>query len=68
MRELADKFVFSTATVFRANFSGKIIQKMTDHRTIEGLHTCKQVFTDQQKAVSKVLMANVSFENCELSI
>lgn len=49
MRELADKFAFSTATMFRANVSGKITQKMTDHRTIEALHTCKQVSTDQQK-------------------
>jgi len=49
MRELADKFAFSTATMFRANVSGKITQKMTDHRTIEALHTCEQVSTDQQK-------------------
>ena len=68
MRELADKFTFSTATMFRANASGKITPKVTDHRTIEALHTCEQVSTDQQKAVSKVLMANVSFENGELSV
>jgi len=55
---VADKFAFSAATVFRANVSGKIIQKMTDYRTIKALCTCEQVSTDQQKAVSKVLTAN----------
>ena len=64
MRELDDKFAFSTATYV----SEKITQKVTDHRTIEALHTCEQVSTDQQKAVSKVLMATVSLENGELSI
>jgi len=36
---------------------------MTGHRSIEALRTYERVSTDQQKAVSKVLMANASFEN-----
>ena len=57
-----------TTTVFRANVPEKIIQKMTDHRSIEVLRTYKRVSTDQQKTVSKVLMANASFENGEQSV
>ena len=39
------KIIWSSAVtaMFRANVSGKIIQKMTDDRTIEALRTCKHV-------------------------
>ena len=57
-----------TTTTFRTNVPEWIIQKMTGHRSIEALHTYKRVSTDQQKAVSKVLMAKASFENSEQSV
>ena len=50
------------SAMFRANVPEKIIQRTTGHRSIEALRTYEQVSTEQQKAVSKVLMTNGSFE------
>ena len=38
---------------------------MSGHRSIQALCTNEMVSTDQQKAVSQVLMANASFEKGE---
>lgn len=48
--------------MFQANVPDKIIQKTTEHHSIEVLHSYERVFTQQHQAVSRVLMSNWSFE------
>ena len=58
------------SAMFQANVPKKIIQKTTGHRSIEALHSYERVSTEQQKAVSRVLMSNTSFDSenqCEQS-
>ncbi len=50
------------SAMFEAHVPEKIIQKTTGHRSLEALCTYERVSTDQHQAVSKVLMANASFE------
>ena len=60
------------SAMFQANVPKKIIQKTTGHRSIEALRSYERASTEQQKAVSRVLMSNTSFysenqcEQCEL--
>lgn len=49
--------------MFQGNVPEKIIQKTTGHRSTEALHSYERVSTEQEKALSKVLMTNTSFEN-----
>ena len=54
------------SAMFRANVPEKIIQKTTGHRSIEALRSYERISTIQQKAVSKVLVANTTYENAEV--
>ena len=49
------------SAMFQASIP-EIMQKTTGHRSIEALQSYRQVSTEQQKAVSRVLMTNGSCE------
>lgn len=48
--------------MFQANVPDKVIQKTTEHSSIEALRSYERVSTQQHQAVSWVLMSNQSFE------
>lgn len=47
-------------TLFQAQVPERIIQKTTGHRSLESLHTYERISTDQQQAVSRLMMSKES--------
>lgn len=51
------------SAMFQGNVPEKIIQKTIGHRSTEAFRSYERACTEQEKALSKVLMTNTSFEN-----